>query len=94
MKKTVSAPQCLAGCSNAAQCPLSQLQVGDLARIKRLAGAPEVSRRLREMGLRENQDIRLLGRNFSLICQVCNTRVGLSTRLGDSIFVEKLNGTP
>lgn len=91
MKKTVSSPRRPAPSAPPPQYPLSQLRVGDSARIKRLAASPEVSRRLREMGLRENQDIRLLSRNFSLICQVSNARIGLSTRLGDDIFVEKLN---
>ena len=91
MKKTATSTPRRPESARAPQLPLSQLGTGERARIMRLTAAPDVSRRLREMGLRENQDIRLLSRNFSLICQVCNTRVGLSTRLGDSIFVEKLN---
>jgi len=59
-------------------------------RIKRLSTPPEVSHRLREMGFCEEQKIRLLSRQSNLICEVCNTRLGISIRLADNIMVEPL----
>ena len=51
---------------------------------------PDVLNRLREMGLGEEQRIRLISRHPSLICQVCNARVALSKELAESILVEPL----
>jgi len=56
--------------------------------IKELSAAPEVSHRLRELGLHEKQKIKLLARQSNLICQVCNARLAISKTLADSIFVE------
>jgi Fe2+ transport system protein FeoA len=58
--------------------------------IKHLAVQPDVVNRLREMGLGEEQRIRLISRHPSLICQVCNARVALSQELAESILVEPL----
>jgi Fe2+ transport system protein FeoA len=63
---------------------------GVAVRIKRLSTPPEVSHRLREMGFCEEQKIRLLSRQSNLICEVCNTRLGISIRLADNIMVEPL----
>ena len=63
---------------------------GTAVRIKRLAAAPEVNRRLREMGVREEQQIKLVSRQANVICKVCNARLGLSTQLAEAIFVEPL----
>ena len=57
-------------------------------RIKRLAAPPELTHRLRELGLGEEQEIRLLSRHCTLICQVCNARLGISSELADTILVE------
>ena len=62
--------------------------------IKQLDTAPEVTHRLRELGLREEQHIRLVSRQSTFICQVCNARLGLSEQLADSIMVEKLPVSP
>jgi Fe2+ transport system protein FeoA len=59
-------------------------------RIKQLSTSPEVTHRLREMGFCEEQKIRLLSRQSNLICQVCNTRLGISERLAEKIMVEPL----
>lgn len=48
----------------------------------------EVSGRLREMGLCEEQQIRLLSGESNFICQVCNARVALSEKLAAAILVE------
>jgi len=46
---------------------------------------------VREMGFCEERKIRLLSRQSSLICQVCNARLGISTRLAEKILVEPLS---
>ncbi len=61
--------------------------------IKQLTAQPNVVDRLREMGLGEQQRIRLISRHPSLICQVCNARVALSPDLANSILVEPLRKT-
>ena len=59
-------------------------------RIKQLLAAPDVCQRLREMGICEDQKIKCVLQNRSVICQVCNVRLGLSSELADSIWVEPL----
>ena len=71
-------------------CPLSQCEAGTVVCIKQLIAQPHVIDRLREMGLGEQQHIRLVSRHPSLICQVCNARVALSQELAESILVEPL----
>lgn len=76
------------GCPQPALCPLNRVQVGTLVRIKQLDAAGEVTLRLREMGLGEEQEVRLLSRESTVICQVCNTRLGLSPQLAERILVQ------
>lgn len=75
-------------CPNPELCPLSHVQSGSVVCIKQLFTSPEVTERLRELGVFEEQKIRLLSRNSSLICQVCNARLGISEKLAKSILVE------
>jgi Fe2+ transport system protein FeoA len=56
--------------------------------IKELSTTPDVTNRLRELGMCEEQRIKLLTRQSSYICQVCNARLAISKRLADSIMVE------
>jgi Fe2+ transport system protein FeoA len=56
--------------------------------IKHLATAPDVTDRLRELGFCEEQQIKLVARESSYICQVCNARLGISRQLAESIMVE------
>ena len=79
-----------AQCAQPFLCPLSHVHTGVAVRIKQLSAPPEVSHRLREMGFCEEQKIKLLSRNSSLICQVCNARLGISPRLAEKILVEPL----
>lgn len=69
-------------------CPLSRVRAGTAVRIKQLLASPEVCHRLRELGLGEEKDIKLLLRQQNIVCQVCNVRLGLSAELADSIWVE------
>ena len=71
-------------------CPLSRISTGVDVRIKQLSAPPEVTHRLREMGFCEEQKIKLLSRQSSLICQVCNARLGISKRLAEGILVEQI----
>lgn len=71
-------------------CPLSQVKAGTSVRIKQLLASPDLCQRLRELGFREESQVRLLLQNRSVVCQVCNVRLGLSARLADSIWVEPL----
>ena len=71
-------------------CQLSEVQAGTSVRIKQLSASPEMTKRLRELGFCEEQRIKLLSRNPNLICEVCNARLGLSSRLADLIWVEKI----
>jgi Fe2+ transport system protein FeoA len=91
-----STPSCAAtaGCPQPALCPLNRVQVGVLVRIRQLDAAGEVTLRLREMGLGEDQEVRLLSRASNVICQVCNTRLGLSHQLAERILVEPVPPVP
>jgi ferrous iron transport protein A len=66
------------------------VNAGTAVRIKRLSAPPEVCQRLRELGIGEEQQIRLLQSGCHLICLVCNARLALSPQVGESIFVEPL----
>ena len=46
--------------------------------------------RLRELGFCEEQCIRLISRQNTLLCQVCQARVGISSQLADKIWVEPI----
>jgi ferrous iron transport protein A len=69
---------------------LTQVQPGTLCRIRQLLASPELSHRLRELGFCEEQKIRLLTQERTMICQVCNARLGISARLAEAIMVEPL----
>lgn len=75
-------------CAGPEVCPLSRVQAGAVVCIKGLVAAPEVSDRLRELGLCERQRIKLLARQSTYICQVCNARLAISGKLAEAIMVE------
>ena len=75
-------------CAGPQVCPLSRVTPGSVVCIKQLTTAPDVTDRLREMGFCEKQKIKLVSRQSSFICQVCNARLGISRKLADSIMVE------
>ena len=77
-------------CAQPTVCPLSRVRAGTVVCIKELATTSELRDRLREMGLYEEQKIKLLSKDGNLICQVCNARLGLSAELADGILVEPL----
>jgi Fe2+ transport system protein FeoA len=69
-------------------CPLSFVRAGVAVRVKQLCAAPEVQNRLRELGLGEDQIIKLLTSSTNFICQVCNARLAISEQLARLIMVE------
>ena len=69
-------------------CPLNRVKAGVAVRIKQLSAAPEIQNRLREIGLGEEQIIRLLTSQTNFICLVCNARLAISEQLASLIFVE------
>lgn len=77
-------------CAGPLVCPLSRVKTGAVVCIKELSTSPEISDRLRELGLGERQTIKLLSRQSNFICQVCNARLGLSEELANAILVEPL----
>ncbi len=77
-------------CAGPEVCPLSRVRAGAEVCIKRLATAPEISDRLRELGFCEERKIKLVARQSSFICQVCNARLGISQKLADSILVAEV----
>jgi Fe2+ transport system protein FeoA len=72
-------------------CPLTRVKAGVAVRIKQLCAAPELQNRLRELGLGEDQIIRLLTCHTNVICQVCNARLAISQQLAQLILVEPLH---
>jgi Fe2+ transport system protein FeoA len=69
-------------------CPLNRVKTGVAVRIKQLCAAPETQNRLREIGLGEEQIIRLLTSQANFICLVCNARLAISEQLASLILVE------
>jgi Fe2+ transport system protein FeoA len=84
----------LSKCEHPEVCPLSRLRVGGLAKIKKLPIPPAIAERLREMGVYEDQEVKLVLKGNNVICQVCNARLGLSTQLAENILVEPLPTSP
>lgn len=72
-------------------CPLAHVRAGTAVRIRQLSTTPEVADRLREMGVYEDQKVRLVLKGHNIICQVCNARLGISTKLAENILVEPIN---
>lgn len=69
---------------------LSDATIGTRVCVKELGSQPHVCSRLRELGFCENAVVRCISKNdVSLICEVCNTRIGLNAAIADSIFVSQ-----
>ncbi|MFN0069687.1 MAG: ferrous iron transport protein A [Limisphaerales bacterium] len=81
-------PDAASLCPEPAACTLAQAATGVALRVRQLTAPPEVAIRLRELGFCEQQRIRLLSRHTSVICQVCNVRLGISQDLARMIVVE------
>lgn len=75
-------------CRIPALCPLNRVLAGASVVVKQLTASPDINQRLREMGFGEEQRVRVITRQANLLCQVCNSRLGLSARLAEHIWVE------
>lgn len=80
----------LSECPHPDICPLAQVCAGTAVTVKQLSTAPDVAERLREMGVYEEQEVRLVMKGNNLICQVCNARLGISAKLAERILVKPL----
>jgi Fe2+ transport system protein FeoA len=77
-------------CRQKSICPLSQVEAGTTVRIKQPVASPETAQRLREIGFCEEQIIKLLTAQANVICQVCDTRLGIGSQLAEVILVEPM----
>src|ERR1700690_2296239 len=80
-------------CAGPSICPLNHVAAGTTVCIKELVATDETRDRLREMGLGEEQRIKLLSSKANVICQVCNARLALSEKLAQAILVEPLSSS-
>ena len=74
--------------SSASLTPLSEAEAGPILSVERLEGNEQVCRRLREVGFCEKAEVRLLSRGGQMICHVCGTRLALSRKLANKIWVK------
>ena len=87
--KASSTDESVAGqCAAPEICPLNRVSAGTVVCVRELIASADVRSRLREMGLGEDQRVKLLSRQNSVICQVCNVRVALSEKLAAAILVQ------
>ena len=92
MKKPANEFEIIDGhCAGPSICPLNHVAAGTTVCIKELVASDETRDRLREMGLGEEQCIKLLSSKANVICQVCNARLALSEKLARAILVEPLS---
>ncbi len=71
---------------------LTDLHVGDTARILRLAFPdPGCRKRFAELGLAEGMKVTLTATGDTLLLIVGGSRMGLAARCADEIFVSKIN---
>lgn len=77
-------------CPDPSVCPLTKVRPGVVVCVKQLLASPDTTDRLREMGLGEEQEIKLLSCEANYICQVCNARLGISEKLAERILVAPL----
>ena len=82
------------GCPQPFVCPLNRVIAGTAVRVKRIGASPELSRRLRELGVCEEQSIKLVSSQPNLVCLVCNARLVISSQLAETILVEPLPASP
>lgn len=70
---------------------LAQTPQGKKVKISKVDTQPETCQRLLELGFCENATIRcVINGSSQLICEVCNTRVGLHHSIAKSILVSPI----
>lgn len=70
--------------------PLYGVPEEEDCRIAGLAGSKEYCRQLREMGIRERAEIRVVRRGRNYVCLVGGARVALSDRFVSCILVDRV----
>ena len=70
---------------------LNQLGCGICARITHITAAPEICRRLQEMGICQSNVIRKISDHGAVVCEVGQSRLILSSSLVQNIFVEEVS---
>jgi ferrous iron transport protein A len=70
---------------------LSDLESGEKGRVTNLQGEANLCSRLREMGFCESAVVEKVSGNYTLLCQVCGTRVALNGQVAKNIVVEKID---
>lgn len=68
-------------------CQLSELEVGDIARMRNAAIDDESRSLLRALGLTDNSQLRVCKRGEPCVVQVRATRIGISGRIAEHITV-------
>ena len=71
-------------------CPLNRARAGASVRIKRLPDSPDMMTRLREIGLGEEQVVKMVSSQSMVVCQVCNARLAIGAALAETILVEPI----
>jgi Fe2+ transport system protein FeoA len=77
-------------CEASSWCPLNRARAGACVRIKRLPESSETTTRLREIGLGEEQVVKLVSSQAMVVCQVCNARLAIGAALAETILVEQV----
>jgi ferrous iron transport protein A len=72
--------------------PLSELPVGASGRVFALQGEAGICSRIREMGFCESALIEKIAGHKTLICDLCGTRIALSSSAANHIVVELIRG--
>jgi ferrous iron transport protein A len=71
---------------------LLDVPIGARVRIMHLSSHPKVCTRLRELGFCENAVVRCLTKGYgNIICEICNTRIGLNAGLARGILVSRFD---
>ena len=78
-------------CEASPLCPLNRARAGASVRIKRLPESAEMTTRLREIGLGEEQVVKLVSSQTMVVCQVCNARLAIGAALAETILVEQVS---
>lgn len=69
---------------------LAETPPGIYVRIHELRQTPEVTRRLRVLGIREHSMLRCIHHGYgNIICEVMSSRISLNNDLADSIMVRR-----
>ncbi len=68
--------------------PLPRAGKGQRVRVQRLDGHEDLCHRLRELGFCELAEVMVVNNGGTMICQVCGSKVCLSRKIADSIYVE------